>query len=78
MEPQRADMKNITGINPDFADFDELDGDALDAVEEFQQGTLTFEELRNMVGPEAADAIKERRYGPDYDPDSYFDNPEDL
>ena len=70
-------MKKITGINPDFADYDELDDDALDAVEEFQNGMLTYDELKNLVGPEAAQAIKEQRYGPD-DPDALFDNPEDF
>lgn len=69
--------KKITGINPDFADFDELDSDALDAVEEFQQGLLSYEELKNLVGLEAAQSIKEQRYGSD-DPDAYFDNPEDY
>lgn len=72
-----ADMKKIVGINPDFADFDELDADALDAVEEFQQGFLTFEELKTLVGPEAAQAIKEQRYGPD-DIGALFDDPEDY
>ncbi len=70
-------MKKITGINPDFADYDELDADALDAVEEFQQGLMTYDELKNLVGHDAAQAIKEKRYGPD-DPDALFDNPEDY
>jgi len=70
-------MKKITGINPDFADYDELDADAIDAVEEFHQGLLSFDELKNLVGIEAAQAIKEQRYGPD-DPDALFDNPEDY
>ena len=70
-------MKKVTGINQDFADYDELDDDALDAVEEFQQGLLTYDELKNLVGHEAAQAIKEQRYGPD-DPDALFDNPEDF
>ena len=69
-------MKKVNGINPDFADYDELDGDAVDAIEEFQQGTLTFDELRTLVGPETADAIKEQRYGGDHDPDVFFDDPE--
>ena len=71
-------MKKITGINPDFADYDELDGDALDAVEEFEQGVLTFEELKNLVGPETAQAIKDHKYGPDGDPEALFDNPESF
>lgn len=70
-------MKKIVGINQDFSDYDELDIDALDAVEEFQNGTLSFEELKNLVGHEAAQAIKEERYGPD-DLDALFDNPEDF
>lgn len=71
-------MKRITGINPDFADHDELDSDALDAIEEFEQGTLTFDELRTLVGPETASAIKEQQYGSDTDPDAFFDNPENV
>lgn len=69
-------MKKITGINPDFADADELDQDALDAVEEFTEGQITFDELKAMIGPEAASAIKEQHN--EYDPDRYFDNPESF
>jgi len=71
-------MKKITGINPDFADYDELDDDALDAVEEFQQGVLTFEELKVLVGPETAQSIKEMKYGIEDDPEALFDNPESF
>ena len=71
-------MQKINGINPDFADYDELDNDALEAVEEFQQGTLTFEELKALVGPEAANALKNQVYGPDDDPEALFDDPENL
>lgn len=70
-------MKKVTGINPDFADYDELDRDALDAVDEFHQGMLSFDELKVLVGSDTANAIKEQRYGPD-DPEALFDNPEDL
>lgn len=70
-------MKKVNGINPDFADYDELDADALDAVEEFHQGLLTFDELKNLVGPDAANTIKDKRYGPN-DPEGFFDDPESL
>lgn len=72
-------MKKIAGVNPDFADFDELDSDALDAVEEFQEGTITFEELRNLVGADAATSIKEQmECMEEFDPERWFDDPEDL
>jgi len=70
-------MRKIVGINPDFADNDELDMDALEAVEEFQEGQITYDELRALVGPETASMIKDQVY-PDYDPESFFDDPESL
>lgn len=69
-------MKRITGVNPDFADWDELDQDALDAVEEFADGAITFDELKNLIGPEAAAAIKEQQ--DESDPERFFDDPEAL
>lgn len=69
-------MKRITGINQDFADWDELDQDALDAVEEFTDGTITFDELKNLIGPEAAAAVKEQH--DETDPERFFDDPEAL
>ncbi len=69
-------MKKITGINPDFADSDELDSAALDAVEEFTEGQITYGELKTLIGPEAASAIKEQQG--EYDPDRFFDNPESF
>ena len=68
--------KKITGINPDFADYDELDQDALDAVEEFADGQITFDELKALVGSETAAAIREHQN--EFDPDSFFDDPEKL
>lgn len=69
-------MKKITGINPDFADQDELDEDALDAVEEFTEGQITYGELKTLIGPEAAAAIKEQQG--EHDPERFFDNPESF
>lgn len=68
-------MRVVRGVNPDFADFDEIDQDALDAIEEFDQGTITLEDLRHLIGPEAARARAEMRYEL---PDALFDDPEDL
>ena len=70
-------MKIKRGINQDFSDFDELDDDALDAIEEFQDGSLTIKELQALIGPEAAQAIQDR-FNADVDIDSLFDNPEDY
>ena len=67
-------MKKITGINPDYADFDELDQDALDALEEFAEGQITYDELKSLIGVEAAAAIREHQS--EHDPDRYFDDPE--
>jgi len=71
-------MKIISGINQDFADFDELDADALDAVAEFANGQVTFEELKNLVGVSAAEVVKAAHFGDDNDPERFFDDPETL
>ena len=68
-------MKIVQGVNPDFADFDEIDTDAAEALGEFDQGVITFEELRHLIGSEAARARAHRRYD---DPESLFDDPEDF
>lgn len=68
-------MRVIRGVNPDFADFDEVDPDALEALDEFDRGRITLDELRHLIGPEAARARTEMRYE---HPDSLFDDPEDL
>lgn len=71
--------KKIVGVNPDFADYDEIDFDAEDLIIEFEQGTVSFDELKNIVGYDAARTIQERVHGePDMNnPDSFFDNPYD-
>ncbi len=66
-------MKIKTGVNPDFADFDEIDEDAECAVQEFQMGTITLDELKALVGPEAAQSLADKN--DEYD---FFDNPEDF
>lgn len=68
-------MKIIRGINPDYADWDEIDEDAAGAYEEFDAGILTYEEFKTLVGPEAAAAYVET-LGEDHAP--LFDNPEDF
>lgn len=68
-------MRVVRGVNPDFADYDEIDQDALDAIEEFDQGTITLEDLRHLIGPDAARARAELRYE---HPDTLFDDPEDY
>jgi len=69
--------KKVTGVNPDFADFDELDTDALDAVEEFADGQITYDELKNLVGVEAATVLRDIYHDKD-DIESFFDDPEKL
>ena len=56
-------MKVIRGVNPDYADYDELDPDALGAEDSYMQGELSFDELATLVGPEEANAMKMRRHG---------------
>ena len=70
--------KKITGINPDFADFDEIDEEALYIIEEFEQGMVSFEELKQMVGHETARTIQDRVHGSDGNLDDLFDDPEDF
>lgn len=67
-------MKIKRGLNPEYADFDEIDVDAAEAYDEFDAGNLTFEEFKSLVGPEAAASYVEQYHTPD----SLFDNPEDF
>lgn len=72
-------MKRVNGVNPDYADYDELDQDALDIVEEFYDGSVTYAELKAIVGAEHAEAILAQMDGADgSDPEKFFDNPEDF
>lgn len=66
------------GINPDFADWDEIDADALEIVEEFYDGTVSFDELKAIVGTDAAQSIIDRLASDDLDPKELFDNPEEF
>ncbi len=66
------------GMNPDFADWDEIDLDALEIVEEFYDGTVSFDELKAIVGADAAQSIMDRMLADDLDPDKLFDNPENF
>ena len=66
------------GVNPDFADWDELDVDTLEIVEEFCDGTVSYDELKAIVGSEAAQSIIDKIASDDLDMDQLFDNPEDL
>jgi hypothetical protein len=56
-------MKVRVAPNPDYADFDEIDPDAIGAEDSYMQGTLSFDELATLVGPEEASAMKMRRHG---------------
>lgn len=69
--------KRVTGVNPDFADFDEIDVDAEDAISEYAEGTLTFAELKIMIGADAARAVEKSVHG-GTDFENLFDNPEDY
>ncbi len=56
-------MKVVSGVNPDYADFDEIDPDAVGAEDSYMQGDMSFDELASLVGTEEANAMKTRRYG---------------
>ncbi|WNL50636.1 hypothetical protein RPALISO_47 [Ruegeria phage RpAliso] len=71
-------MKIINGTNPDYADYDELDDDAGDAREDFDMGRITYEELRHLIGPEAAKSHIELHHSDEDSIDDLFDDPYDL
>jgi len=68
-------MKIRNGVNPDYADFDEIDQDVEDAYEEFDAGNLTYEELKNLVGPAAAASYAENYRD---EVEDLFDDPENF
>ena len=71
-------MKIVNGLNPNYADHDEIDQDALEAVEDFGSGQITYEELRIQVGPEAAQELLARLEGEDPFLPLLFDDPESF
>ena len=68
-------MKIKTGVNPDYADFDEIDMDAAEAFDEFDAGNLSLDELKTLVGPEAASSYVEQYQD---EAGQMLDNPEDF
>ena len=69
--------KKVTPVNPDYADFDEIDSDAEDIIAEYRQGRVSFDELKSAIGYEAARQIQDDVYGEEGIED-LFDNPEDF
>ena len=69
-------MKVVRGINPDYADDSELDIDAMEALEDFQGGRMTYEGLKAVLGKEAAESAASQ-HGYD-DSSQLFDDPEDF
>jgi hypothetical protein len=53
----------------------ELNQEALDALDEFDDGIITFTELKDILGPDAAAAVRQHRND---DPESFFDDPESF
>ena len=70
-------VKVLSGINPCWADFDEIDEDALDMMSGYERGDVTFAELVSLVGREQAEEARRQIYGTSGDED-LFDNPEEL
>ena len=58
-------MKRRIGINQDFADFDEIDQDAIGAEGAYRAGQLTFDELAALVGLDEAKELQDKRFGPE-------------
>ena len=58
-------MKRIQGMNPDYADYDELEDDAIGAERAYCEGIMTFDELSALIGADGAKAAQERKYGQD-------------
>ncbi len=71
-------MKVRRGVNPDFSDFDEIDIDAEDAITEFENGTISLEELKHHIGPEAVERFLEDHEDQEGDFESLFDDPENY
>lgn len=72
-------MRVVRGINPDYADFDEIDEDARDAFQMFDRGEYSYSQLVSLVGKEAAQAhVGEFTYRADNPIASLFDDPEAL
>jgi hypothetical protein len=70
-------MKIKRGLNPDFADYDEIDTDVVEAYEDFDSGHITYEQFKAEVGPDAAAAYAEK-YAEDSAFRDLFDDPEDF
>jgi len=69
--------KKIVGVNPEYADHDEIDYDVEDLIAEFEHGVVTFDELKCIVGTETARSVQNRVHGEGdpSDPETYFDDP---
>lgn len=77
-------MRIVRGLNPDFADHDEIDEDIAEAISEFDNGRISYLQLKVNIGPEAARSHVDRMAGPEdiaeyaTNLDGLFDNPEDF
>lgn len=67
----------MTKLFDELPEIEDLDIDALAILDDFQQGTLDYDELKSLVGPEAANTIQRHVFG-SQNPDSLFDDPEDF
>ena len=75
--PAEEYMKTRNGLNPDYADFDEIDEDVTDLIDGWYNGQVTPEELRAVLGREAALAYLEEA-NVDGQCWGIFDDPEDI
>lgn len=70
-------MKTRYGINPDYLDHDEIDHDAAEALDDFDNGMITLDELKEHIGPEGVRALLERLED-EGEIHRLFDDPEDY
>lgn len=68
-------MKTPIPVNQDFQDWDEIDVDALDAFDDYHEGVISFDELRSLVGTEAAYVAKAKNDEKNGE-ENLFDDPE--
>lgn len=70
-------MKIKRGLNQEYADFDEIDEDIEEARSDFENGRLSFDGLRALIGPEAAQSCLDQ-LDEDEGLPHLFDDPEDF
>lgn len=58
------------------SDLENTDVEILDAVTDYDDGLLSFEELKSLMGTDAAEAAHQQLYGDSGSIDDLFDDPQ--